>query len=357
MFTGWKPAPRTRSSAASRSATLKVMWCGPAPCRATNRARKSLRSTAHGSSSSTGMPSPSCGADPDLHRPEADRLAAEDHGAAERAGEEAQRVGGVGGGERDVVEVVCGGHGGGRLCCAERRREPKGSGRGIRVVQQRVRAPAVPGRRASADHGRGRDRAGRRPRRLQVHVGDRAPLPHRVLAPLRQRGVPRLSRGRDLAHPPRLGHLQHHAAGQPSGARRRARRDARSPVGGALRVRHGPRLVDHRAARLRHHRSRPHARHVRRGRARVPQDVAAPRSTRASTASSSRCRRATCSRSRTPRRTRRCGSRPATRRRSRRPRAWGSACCASRWAGPSRSSRSSSSTRRRSRTRSRSASS
>ena len=39
----------------------------------------------------------------------------------------------------------------------------------------------------------------------------------------------------------------------------------------------------------------------------------------ASTASSSRCRRATCCRSRTRSRTRRCGSRPATRRRSRRP--------------------------------------
>ena len=70
-------------------------------------------------------------------------------------------------------------------------------GNGIRAVQQRVRAPAVRRRRAPAHHGRGRDRAGRRPRRLQVHVGDRAPLPHRVLAPLGQRGVPRLPRGRD----------------------------------------------------------------------------------------------------------------------------------------------------------------
>ena len=265
--------------------------------------------------------------------------------------------GGVGGGERDVVEVVCEGHGGGRLGCGEAHAGTEGSDRGIRIVQQRVRAAAVPRRRAPADHGRGRDRAGRGARRLQVHVGDRAPLPHRVLPPLRQRGVPRLSRGRDLAHPSRLRDLQRHAAGEPPGARRRAGRDARSPVGGALRVRHGPRLVHHRAARLRHHRSRPHARHVRRGGGASSARCGAPTSIPASTAGSSRCPRATCSRSRTPRRTRRCGSRPATRRRSRRPRGWGSACCASRSAGRSRSSRSSSSTRTRSSTRSRSATS
>ena len=239
------------------------------------------------------------------------------------------------------------------------RRTPagKGSGRGIRVVQQRVRAAAVSGRRAPAHHGRGRDRAGRRPGRLQVHVGDRAPLPHRVLAPLRQRGVPRLPRGRDRAHPPRVGHLQHHAAGQPPGARRGAGRDARPPVGRPLRVRHGPRLVHHRAdgasaspnpTSRRTCSTRSSASSARCG---------APRSTRATTAGSSRCRRATCSRSRTPRRTRRCGSPPATRRRSRRRRAWASASCASRWAGPRRSSRSSRSTRTRSRTPSRSATS
>ena len=44
-------------------------------------------------------------------------------------------------------------------------------------------------------HGRGRLVERRRPGRLQVHVGDRAPLPHRVLAPLGERGVPRLPRG------------------------------------------------------------------------------------------------------------------------------------------------------------------
>ena len=61
------------------------------------------------------MPSPVVVAEPHLHRPEADRLAAEDDGAAERAGEEAQRVRRVGGRERDVVEVVAVGHESGRF--------------------------------------------------------------------------------------------------------------------------------------------------------------------------------------------------------------------------------------------------
>ena len=113
-----------------------------------------------------------------------------------------------------------------------------------------------------------------RPRRVQVHVGDRAPLPHGVLAPLGQRGVPRLPRGRDRTHPPRFGHLQHHAAGEPPGARRRARRAARPSQRRSLRVRHGSRFVDDRAAGLRHPRARSHPRHVRRGRRRVPPHVA-----------------------------------------------------------------------------------
>ncbi len=55
------------------------------------------------------------GSHPDLHGPEADRLAAEDDRPAERAGEESQRVGRVDGAERNMVEVVIGSHGGGRL--------------------------------------------------------------------------------------------------------------------------------------------------------------------------------------------------------------------------------------------------
>ena len=55
------------------------------------------------------------GADPHLHRTEPDRLAAEDHRSAQSAGEKAQRVGRVGGRQRNMVEVVSGAHGGGRL--------------------------------------------------------------------------------------------------------------------------------------------------------------------------------------------------------------------------------------------------
>ena len=75
---------------------------------------------------------------------------------------------------------------------------------GVRSVQQRRSAAAVQRRRAPPHHGRGRDRAGRGARRLQVHVGDRASLPHRVLAPLGQRGVPRVPRGRDVDDPSRV---------------------------------------------------------------------------------------------------------------------------------------------------------
>ena len=100
-------------------------------------------------------------------------------------------------------------------------------------------------------------------------------------------------------HPHRHRHLQHHAAGEPPGPHRRAGRDARSPLRGPLRVRHGPRVVDHRAARLRHQRSRADPRDVRRGRPAVQAHVARDRLL-ATRAASSRCRRATCCRSRTP---------------------------------------------------------
>ena len=64
-------------------------------------------------------------ADEHLHRAEPDRLPAEDHGPAERAREEAQRFGGVGRGERDVVEVVAGAHGGGRLAADREESSPR----------------------------------------------------------------------------------------------------------------------------------------------------------------------------------------------------------------------------------------
>ena len=114
------------------------------------------------------------------------------------------------------------------------------------------------------------------------------------------------------AHPPRLGHLQHHAAGEPPGARRRAGRAARPPQRRPLRVRHGPRVVDDRAARVRHRRARSRRATCSTRSSASSAACGAPRSTRASTARSSRCRRATCCRSRTRSRTRRCGSRPGS---------------------------------------------
>jgi hypothetical protein len=59
-------------------------------------------------------------------------------------------------------------------------------------------------------------------------------------------------RRQDEQHPHRLGHLQHHAAGQPPGPHRRAGGHAGPPLRGPVRVRHRPRLVDHRAEGLRH---------------------------------------------------------------------------------------------------------
>src|SRR5206468_1838389 len=71
---------------------------------------------------------------------------------------------------------------------------------GIRYLQQPLPPPHAPrarpgARRAEAADGRGRVGEGRGPRRVQVHLGDRAPLPHRVLAPVGERIVPRLRRG------------------------------------------------------------------------------------------------------------------------------------------------------------------
>ena len=65
---------------------------------------------------------------------------------------------------------------------------------------------------------------------LQVRVGDRAPLPRRVLAPVGQRRRARLPGPLDRADPPRLGHLQPAAPGEPPGQGGRAGGHARPPV-------------------------------------------------------------------------------------------------------------------------------
>ena len=141
---------------------------------------------------------------------------------------------------------------------------------------------------------------GRRPSGLQVHVGDRAPLPHRVLAPVGERGrSSATSRRATDAHPPRLRHLQRHAAGEPPGARRRAGRDARPPLATAA-------SSSAWAAARRRPSRRASASTTPSSRARCStrscrefRKMWRRRGVPASTAGSSRCRRATCCRSRT----------------------------------------------------------
>ena len=142
-------------------------------------------------------------------------------------------------------------------------------------------------------------------------------------------------RRQDEQHPHRLGHLQHHAAGEPPGPDRRAGGHARPPLRGPLRVRHRPGLVHHRAAGLRHQRPRPHPRDGGRDPARRSCACGRTRTT-ATTASSSPCRRATSCPSPTPSPTRRSGWRPAAPPPSTWPPSWASASCAS--ASPRRTS-------------------
>ncbi len=105
----------------------------------------------------------------------------------------------------------------------------------------------------------------RRQGRLQVRLGDRAPLPRRVLAPVGQRRVPRLPRARTERIHLGSGIFNPLPAGEPPGEGRRAGRDARPPLARALRVRHRPRRGQPRDPRLppRHRRTSP--RHARSG--------------------------------------------------------------------------------------------
>ena len=112
-----------------------------------------------------------------------------------------------------------------------------------------------------------------RPPRLEIRVVGGASLPRGVLAHLGLGGLPALRRGTHRTHPRRLGHLQHHAAGEPSGAHGRARRHARPPERGPFRVRHRAGLVEHRVQGVRHPRRRHHAGDVRRVAARDPAHV------------------------------------------------------------------------------------
>ena len=124
------------------SGTLNVRWCGPAPCPRDEPFEEVVLVDRPRLEQLDRHPVARSGAEPDLHRPEADRLAAEQDGAAELARQEAQRVGSVGRGERDVVQVVSVGHEAGRLCDAV----PgpiNGSPRPARVTRFEMNQPMV----------------------------------------------------------------------------------------------------------------------------------------------------------------------------------------------------------------------
>ena len=100
---------------------------------------------------------------------------------------------------------------------------------------------------------RGRARPGRarRPPRVRLRVGGRAPLPRRVLALLRARGVPRRGGRPHGAHPARPRHPPGDPEVQPPGAHRRGAGHARPDLGRAGRLRDRRGRHPPRAARLR----------------------------------------------------------------------------------------------------------
>ena len=180
-----------------------------------------------------------------------------------------------------------------------------------RPWQRRRRAAPVPGR---ARPGRAR-----RPARLRLRVGGRAPLPRGVLALVRARGLPRRVLAAHEAHPPRPRHRADAAGLQPPGEDRVAHRDARPRLERSRRLRHRRVRLAPRARGLRH---RPGARSRRCGARPPSRSATCSRWTRtpATRASTSRCRAATWCRSRCRSRTRRSGSRARTATRSSRPR-------------------------------------
>ena len=200
----------------------------------------------------------------------------------------------------------------------------KGSARN--EIRDLLRAPAAAavgrGRRGEAPQRRARAGRARRQGRHRLRLGGRAPLPRGVLALERARGVPRRRQPADQEHPPRPRHRADPAGLQPSGARRRAHRDARPDL-------RRPRRVRHRRGRARRRSSAASASTARRsassGRRRSTRSRACSSRSRspATTGAGSRCRRATSCRSRSRSRTRRCGSRAAAARRSCWPRGKG----------------------------------
>ena len=113
-----------------------------------------------------------------------------------------------------------------------------------RPWQRRRRAAPVPGR---ARPGRAR-----RPARLRLRLGGRAPLPRGVLALVRARGLPRRLLAAHEAHPSRARHRADAAGLQPPGEDRVAHRHARPRLERPRRLRHGRVGLAPRARGLRH---------------------------------------------------------------------------------------------------------
>ena len=293
MLTGVEVPRRGRVRARRRGRfTLKVMWCGPAPCLATNRARKSLRSTAHGSSSSTGMPSPSRVPTHTCIGRKPIACAAEDHGAAERAGQEAQRgarcrraasatwsrskprVTEAGDYKETKAEPPGRRHPAGTVYVPLRRRWPGGDSVEFGLFNSACVLPQFDG----DEHRRIMDEV------AIVQAADRVGFKytwateHHFLTEYSHLSANEVFLGYLAAATERI-HLGSGIFNITPPVNHPARIAERVAMldhlsRGPLRVRHGSRLVDHRAARVRHRRPRPHARHVRRGRRRVPHDVA-----------------------------------------------------------------------------------
>ena len=154
---------------------------------------------------------------------------------------------------------------------------------GVRNIRPGLHPEVEVGRRSRCrahrpDGGPGAGEGGRQGR-LQVHLGQRAPLPPGVLPPLGQRCLLGLSGPRHRAGPHRFGHLQPVAPGQPPGQGGRTGGHARPSLRQPVRVRHRPRRRQPRDPRLPPRHGRPErdqgdlgGRHRR-----VPQNVAAGR--------------------------------------------------------------------------------
>ena len=130
---------------------------------------------------------------------------------------------------------------------------PRRNAHEVRHLLRAATAAAMAGRRRTeALPGRADAAGDRRPARLRPCLGGRASFPGGIFAFAVAGIVPRRRQPAHQEYPARPRHLPAHH--QPSGARRRAGRGARSPEQRPLRIRHGRERLDHRtdAVRPRH---------------------------------------------------------------------------------------------------------